>query len=346
MNYEFNVFSLWLLISSAISLFIARYSWKMRIQKTGFYLFFLTLAAAQWSLAGVFEAAATSVSLKTLWSQISYLGIVAAPVFYLLFSWSYSNRDDLITPKTVTALSIIPALTFLIAMTNDYHQLLWPEVSITETGNIGIYGHGIGFFVNMGYSYLLIVIGIGAILRSTKHTSFLYTDQQRIIISGALIPLVANSMYVFKINPIPGLDWTPISFGISGLLFALGIFHFGMLNLVPIARNFLVETMEDGMMVLDLEDYIIDVNPAMATLLGKRDAEIIGREINAVLSEWEKLLILLNSNDECDVVVPGPENGDPGEQISVKVSSIVWAGSRLYGRLLTCRRSASDASKL
>lgn len=342
MNYDFNIFSAVLLISALISLFIARYSWRLRFQRTGLYLCLLTLATGEWALAAVFEAAATSIYLKTLWSQISYLGIVATPVFYLLFSWSYSHRDDLISPKSVSILSILPLVTIIIAFTNGFHHALWTKVGILEADNIGLYDHGVWFYVNMVYSYFLILMGVIAIIRSTQRTSHLFSDQQRIIILGAIIPLIANMIYVFGLNPIASLDWTPISFGLSGLLFAIGIFYFGMLNVVPIARNFLVETMEDGMMVLDLEDYAIDVNPSMAALLDKRDADIIGKNISTILSDWDKLLAILTSNDECDVLLPVNDTGQP---VRVKVTSIVMPGSKLYGRLLTCHGTTRPLSE-
>lgn len=314
----------------------------MRQQRTGLHLSLLTIAAAEWSLAGVFEAAGTSIYLKTLWSQISYLGIVFTPVFYLLFALAYSNRENFITPRNVIALSLLPLVTILVAFTNDAHHLLWTQVGIHESDNIGLYSHGVWFYVNMIYSYLLVMVGIGSILTSQKHASHLYVDQQRIIILGAIIPLIANLAYVFGMNPIPGLDWTPISFGASGMLFAIGIFQLGMLNLVPIARDFLVENMDDGMMALDLEDTVIDVNPAMASRLGKRDAEIIGKNIETVFSNQEQILTLLTTNEECETTLQ--LEGADKEQIllQIKVASIVWAGSRLYGRLLTCREIASS----
>ena len=44
--------------------------------------------------------------------------------------------------------------------------------------------------------------------------------------------------------------------------------RYRMFDLVPLARATLIENMEAGVMVMDIKDRIIDVNPAFADILG------------------------------------------------------------------------------
>ncbi|MEI8131872.1 MAG: diguanylate cyclase, partial [Leptolinea sp.] len=67
--------------------------------------------------------------------------------------------------------------------------------------------------------------------------------------------------------PVPGLDWSPVSTVFTGLIFAYIIFRYKFLDLVPVARAALVEQMQDGMIVLDDQQRIIDINPSARNML-------------------------------------------------------------------------------
>ena len=84
--------------------------------------------------------------------------------------------------------------------------------------------------------------------------------------------------------PIPGLDPTPFAFTLSGLLLFVGLFRFRLLDLMPVARATLVESLLDGVLVVDARGRIVDLNPAAWRLLGdaERAGAYIGRDAREV----------------------------------------------------------------
>jgi PAS domain-containing protein len=58
------------------------------------------------------------------------------------------------------------------------------------------------------------------------------------------------------------VDLTPVAFSVSGLALYFAIRRFGFLDVVPVAREELVDTVDAGMVVLDGEDRIVDTNDA------------------------------------------------------------------------------------
>ncbi|MBC8402955.1 MAG: GAF domain-containing protein, partial [Candidatus Marinimicrobia bacterium] len=104
--------------------------------------------------------------------------------------------------------------------------------------------------------------------------------------------------YVFNLNPIPGLDWTPLAFGISGLILIWGVYNYQLLSLIPVARHKLVETMVDGVMVIDTQGRIVDLNPAMETIIGVPADKVLGHEAAEVLANWEELLYCLQDGKD------------------------------------------------
>jgi len=77
-----------------------------------------------------------------------------------------------------------------------------------------------------------------------------YKLQVITLLVGTVIPFIGNLLYVFNIIPIIGTDLIPFYFVVTGLLYALIIFPFGFLDVIPIALNALVEDLPDGFLVL------------------------------------------------------------------------------------------------
>lgn len=87
-------------------------------------------------------------------------------------------------------------------------------------------------------------------------------------------------------------DLTPISFLITGLLFFYAIFHFKLLDLIPIAGELLVEEMEDIMIVLDNNNRVLDMNKKAREFLLNNDtgkADYIGSSIFSLAEHWNEL---------------------------------------------------------
>lgn len=62
----------------------------------------------------------------------------------------------------------------------------------------------------------------------------------------------------------------------TGLFFAASLFRFGMFDLTPIARGVLIEHSPDGMLVLDLQQRIVDLNPAAGRSIGPQPSSSAG----------------------------------------------------------------------
>jgi PAS domain S-box-containing protein len=118
------------------------------------------------------------------------------------------------------------------------------------------------------------------------------------LLIGSALPCVANVMYVSGLNPIPGMDWTPITFALTGLILAWGIFRQQMFTLVPVARERLIEGMADGVVVVDASQRIVDVNPSALAIIGRPPRDTIGQPAAQVLTQFGNLTELLRAGEE------------------------------------------------
>ena len=233
-----------------------------------------------WSAGAAIEYATIGIPGKIFWGKVQYLGVVTCPVFFLLLALEFSHLDHWLTRRTVTALFLVPAITLLLAFTNEWHGLLWPTV--TPVGapedNLALYGHGIAFWIgSVGYSYLLMMIGTILLLRAAMRFPAIYRRQAGMLTLAVLMPWGVNIVYVAGFSPIPGLELTPLVLVFTGTIFAWNILRLRLLDLAPVARDTLIETMADGMIVLDAGDRVVDINPAAQRFLGTATSIRIGQ---------------------------------------------------------------------
>jgi PAS domain-containing protein len=103
---------------------------------------------------------------------------------------------------------------------------------------------------------------------------------------GISVPWISNIISVAELSPMPRLDLTPLAFTVAGVMFAWGLFRFRLLDLVPVARDLVIETMTDGLIVLDARDRVVDVNPPIANVIGLPAQKIIGQPVDQVFARW------------------------------------------------------------
>ncbi|MCP3994682.1 MAG: hypothetical protein GY722_06420, partial [bacterium] len=146
-DYLFTPLTAVSLLATAISLTIAAMLWRRRTAPGALALTVLELAAAVWSFAFAFDAAATSSQLKLFWSQIEYPGITVAPLAFHIFAFQFSQKGGHISWRRIAWLAVVPGLTIVLAWTNFGHGLVWRGVVIDPTTNLGIYDHGPWFWL-------------------------------------------------------------------------------------------------------------------------------------------------------------------------------------------------------
>ena len=83
-SYQFTPYSWTLIAATLVGLGAMLAAWRRRTALGAVYLTFLELAVAEWAFAIAFEAAATELSLKLLWSKIAYLGTTSVPLFMIV----------------------------------------------------------------------------------------------------------------------------------------------------------------------------------------------------------------------------------------------------------------------
>jgi diguanylate cyclase (GGDEF)-like protein/PAS domain S-box-containing protein len=94
-----------------------------------------------------------------------------------------------------------------------------------------------------------------------------------------------------------GLDLGPIMMGVTVVLGYMAVFRFGLMDLMPMARSLVFQSMRDAAIVTDRQGRLVDFNPAARELMPLLDEAKTGKELTSVLSGAPELVETLLGPD-------------------------------------------------
>ena len=254
----------------------------------------LILASSEWILGYMLELGSSIMLTKIFWNKVQYIGIVVMPLGWLIFTLHYTGRENWLTRKTFALLGIIPFFTLLLTFTNETHGLIWRRSMMNTDGpfSVLVNSYGIGFWVFLAYSCTLIIIADSLLIRTLMRSRRLYGWQAIALLFGLSLPWLGIG---FDLAGPMRVDLSPFVFTLSSLLVVWSLFRLRLLDIVPVAREIIIEGMNDSVIVLDAKNYIVDLNPTARHLIRQSSLEAIGQPIEQVWPDWPSQMEHLHS---------------------------------------------------
>ena len=299
MHWQFTPYVFPVAASAIISAALALTAWYRRQAPGAIAFCLLMLAVAEYSSGYVFELAHFDLPTVLFWDNLEWLGATMAPLLWLIFVLQYTGRGRWLTPRIIALLAIIPLVTILLVWTNQYHHLIEYNLHIDRSGSFAALSltRGVWYWVDVAYSYVLLLIGaflISLLILTLIRPTHLYLGQASALLIAVVAPWVGNALYTFGWSPFPKLDLTPFAFTITGLAMASSLFLFRLLDIIPMAREEVFESMSDAVIVVDEQNRIVDINPAAQRLAYRvashRASKAVGGLFTRVFAAWPELL--------------------------------------------------------
>jgi diguanylate cyclase (GGDEF)-like protein/PAS domain S-box-containing protein len=328
-----------LYLSAAISLGIAVYAWLQR-SRPGLLLFaFMMLTVACYTLtAGLMSSAATPEGANR-WVHLHYISLTSMVAFYFSFILQFTGHEKWLNKFTMAIFFSVPVITQIIIETNPIHHWFIQEIQFKQDGilqGLATIRYGGFFWFHTLYSYALVLGGIVLMIRMSVRTFKLYRVQSLTLFVAVLAPLLGsiNDSKVF----IAGFPYpiVPICFTFMGILIAWNMFRNQMLSIIPVARDTLIESMQDSMIVLDAARQIIDINPAALKLFGFSAEQVIGRPIDEVMSPWKESLFHLRGKMEAEGEISFTQDGNE-KYLDIQISPLKKIRGKSSGQILILR---------
>lgn len=324
-----------LLASIVIALVFVWMSWPRRAQPGAIPMMLLCLALAVLAIGSVMEALAPTVGSKETWVNVQYFGYSLSPVFYFLTAMHYLGNTQWTTTRRIIPFLCVPILTMLFTWTNGAHHLMRDHQHLELAGSLSFLGKSCGpwWWVHVMYSLSLMIASIFALHMSSQQSPPAHRSPIRLLILGLLIPLISVILFVCNVSPAMGMDLTPALAVFSTALVGLGIFHLRLFDITPIACAHVIESMRDGMLVLDPQFRIVSMNAACAKIFSLHPKAALGQIVTDVLADYPEILPSLNGdiNTGCSEFTLADGNGTRYWEVHL---SQIYQRKRLTGRVV------------
>ncbi len=300
---------LWLFILAAsiiLGLFV--YSWRFRNTETGMYFLLLMLSAWIWVFFFTLETATPTLQGKLFFSKIQFIGITFLPSLWVMLVFAYTGQ---LLPRPVKiVLLLIPVLTDLVVWTSPQHKWFFgiPQIVFKEAP-FPILEPDYRFwfyFIHAPYGYICILIAVLFLLRSMRRKDNIYRLQGSLLMAAILLPAITDSLYVLDISPITYYNYTTAVFSLSGVILFWALFRFRFLDLLPLARDAIIDNLSDSILVFDHKKRIVYLNTAAQNAF-KLSIGLLGQSVDEAQNEYlRKIRPLFQENQaRMDIEIKG-----------------------------------------
>jgi PAS domain S-box-containing protein len=339
MTWQFTPFTIPLILTAVLLLFVVIIAIQRRDVHSANTFILLMLSITVWTAFYALEISSATQASQIFWAKLEYLGIASVPVLWLMFALDYTRQSSRINRLGLLLLWIYPTITILLTLTNDYHRLIWSSFGSKTFGGAFFtdYFHGPAFWAHTAYSYLLLALGSIIFIRQTAKGGGIYETQSAVMLLGATLPWLANIATLFGLNPVPAIDLTPFALVLSGVFYGWGLFRLGLLELMPVASEVVLENLRDGVLVLDNHDRVVYLNPAFQEYSGVSSSEAIGWTARELLSRWPELVDQFKTTINVHTHISVRISPEDLRRFEMRISPLFDNKKRFSGRVIILR---------
>ncbi|MHB0979345.1 MAG: diguanylate cyclase domain-containing protein [Thermoleophilia bacterium] len=321
--------------AAVLALAVASVAWWHRTARGALPLTVMMLGIAVWSGAAAAMWYVSTLREQVFWLIAMGLGFWMVPVGFLTLAFDIAKMERWRTPGRIALMSIASFALANIQWLNPGRP--FEKAFVAHT--VGTYTHYEGvpgplYWPFVVFAYTMIVVAFVIFFRVYLRSSGAERTQAAILVVGALAPFVASVVTETRFVPLGGLDLTPLAFLATGVLWLVAILRGSLLDILPVARDVLVEQMLDGVVVLDEEDNVVDANPAALTMLRRPLAEMIGRPAEAILASVKGATALLGGSGTRHAVLPIDSDGG-SRYVELGITPLVVGLGRQSAQLVT-----------
>ena len=338
MDWRYTLYVIFLFIAAAVLVWFTLRAWRRHGTAGATALAVLMAAGAVGAVAYALSLTADEPSMTNFWGRFQYFGIVVVPVAWFIFALQYTGREGWVTRRGLALLAVEPAVALVLIFTNESQGLFWSyrESSTTASFPIVESVYGPFFWVHLSYSYLLLLIGTIFLTQALVSSAHLYREQRIALVVGILMPWMINAVNVSGLMPVGSPNPSPIAFSVAGMVFARPLFRYGPLDLVTVARDIVVEGMGDGVIVLDSQDRVLDLNPAAQRILDCSFSAAVGHPVARIMPSQVALLKQHQGSEEAHGEAAFGDGAAP-RYYDIVISSLRTQKVERAGRLISLR---------
>ncbi|NPV55658.1 MAG: diguanylate cyclase [Anaerolineae bacterium] len=274
-------------ISATISMAVAILAYHRRRMPGAMQFATLAVFEALWTVGYMKQLTAPTLEGKLFWNNVQFIGAVAVPMSFLKFSLKFTRQNLKAHSITWNLLRVMAVVILLVIWSDGWHGWFRISPRLQMIGGIQrlIFENGPAFNIFSTFAYLLVIAGSMHLLQNYLISPRVYRLQIATVLVGILIPWIAGVSAWLGLLKIGLHELTPVAFGVSNLVVAWSLFQYRIFDVVPVAHNLLVEYMPEGVLVLDRQGCLVDINLSAQSIFCLQVGQALGKPAAVLLPE-------------------------------------------------------------
>ncbi len=276
-----------------------------------------------------------------MWIRFEYLAVPMIGVCWLWFACVYAGYDKYPGFNRFIHILFGISITFtLIVWTNPWHQSYYTSISIDSSGLFPV-AHlekGILYYIHFLWRFMTFLGSTIIFWVYYIRTTALYKKQVKLMGLLSFCILVGISIDISHYVPFQtAIDLGPLLITLFSIVGVTIIYRTNLLQLSPIARERVFESMEDGVIVTTQDGLIADMNAQIKAIIPPISNAWIGRSVFALeprLQRYDKQN-LDKSEEPFIQIIDGVEHIYDVRRVSIDNTAGECMGQAWYFRHIT-----------
>ena len=254
----------------------------------------LLLACAEITFAHAMQMVGSDIPTKVFWFKMTQFGFTISPAAFLCLTIRYSEPERGFKLRTLILLSIFPLITNILIFTDEFHGLMWnpakTAVIVNTMAFLSVSNAGAWYWIFVIYSCLVMIAGCVIIIRLFVHSKGVYNRQVIGVLAAAILALLGCALDILGVSPLPPFEGSALGLTIGTISVALVLSPLRRSDVLSVARGAVISSISDGIVIVDRDYRIVELNPAAERFLRKSASHVIGQPLQDIAPKLSSAL--------------------------------------------------------
>ena len=319
------------LIVIAVLEALAVYLWQFRKSPGALPQIYGLACKAAWLLFQVLAIMSTGLPSKLFWVSLQRMLTYFLPYFWFVFIVQISGQEKKVPRLVNYCLRGMIVFLGIVILSNSWHGWYWQDVWLDGEKLLVVWGPLA--WLAMGFGYLLSLTSVALGVRWVLSLAGWRQRQAMAIIVAPCFTVVG-----YLAEYVPGghvFSMSALGFLLSGIYIIWTYRRWLVYSMLSQAQEAVVQNMIDGLLVIDEEDYIVDMNEAAKKIFAGLPA-VVGGKYREVLTAWPALAEV-SGNMEAQTVEAIREYAEERCCYQFNITPYKSAGDYLLGEVIIIR---------
>ena len=276
---------------------------------------YLLLTALATMVFQYLEVMATTLQAKVWLLNVRFVFYALFSPLFLLFVVSYTAQHAPFWRRFGWLLWVQAAVASLLALTSPWHELFRYDFRLFEAAFFdgrSLLTFTAGPLFQLYFLYAISLGGYNILLWIMAYRErVLRLPELLLTLAAVLVPVAFEMFFTVGLTPF---NFGPVVMNLTSVFYWVGLLRYQLFDVRPLARSLVLDQMGDGVVLVDADGRLVDLNPAGNQLPPLAHADPIGRPLAHFLPAWAAWRHALGEQETCQLEYQWPPADEEGQE--------------------------------